>query len=56
MVLLSFVYQSFLRIYNLAVNLFSTPGNASLGEVVNRNLDGNAVTGQNSYIIHPELS
>ena len=36
--------------------LLSTPGNASLGEVVNRNLDGNAVTGQNSDIVHSKLS
>ena len=36
--------------------LLSAPGNASLSEVVNRNLNGNTVTGQNSDIVHSQLS
>ena len=36
--------------------LLCAPGYASFVEVVNRNLYGYAVTGQNSYIIHSELS
>ena len=36
--------------------LLSSPGNASLGKVVNRNLYGNAVTGQYSDIVHSKLS
>ena len=37
---------------NLPFELFHTPGNASLVEIVNRNLNGNTVTGQNTDIIH----
>ena len=36
--------------------LLSAPGNASLSEVVNRNLNGNTVTGQNSDIVHTKLT
>ena len=36
--------------------LLCTPGYASLCEVVNRNLYGNAVTGQYSDIVHSQLS
>ena len=36
--------------------LFCSPGNAALGQVVNRNLDGHAVTGQNLDIVHTKLS
>ena len=36
--------------------LLCTPGNASLGQVVDRNLDGYAVTGQYSDIVHTKLS
>ena len=35
--------------------LLCTPGYASLCEVVNRNLNGHAVTGQYSDIVHTEL-
>ena len=36
--------------------LLCTPSDASLVEVVNRNLNGNTVTGQNSDIIHSQLT
>ena len=36
--------------------LLCTPGYASFCEVVNRNLNGNAVTGQYSDIVHSKLS
>ena len=36
--------------------LLCTPSNTSLSEVVNRNLNSYAVTGQNSYIVHSKLS
>ena len=36
--------------------LFCSPGNASLGQVVDRNLDGHAVTGQNFDIVHTKLA
>ena len=36
--------------------LLCTPGNAALGQVIDRNLDGHAVTGQYSDIIHAKLS
>ena len=41
---------------NLPFELFHTPGNASLVEVVYRNLNSNTVTGQNTDIIHSQLS
>lgn len=36
--------------------LFCAPGNPSLGQVINRNLYGNAVTGQNFDIVHAKLA
>ena len=36
--------------------LLCTPGNASFGEVVNRNLNRNAVARQYSYIVHSQLT
>ena len=36
--------------------LFCSPGNASLGQVIDRNLDGHAVTGQNFDIVHTKLA
>ena len=36
--------------------LFCAPGNASLGQVINRNLNGYAVTGQNFDIVHTKLA
>ena len=36
--------------------LFGTPGNASLGEVIYRHLNGYAITGQNTDIVHAKLS
>ena len=36
--------------------LLCTPGYATLGEIVNRNLDGYSVTRQYSDIVHSELS
>jgi len=36
--------------------LFCSPGNAALGQVVDRNLNGHAVTGQNLDIVHTKLS
>ena len=36
--------------------LFSAPGYASFVEVVNRNLNGDFVTRQDSYVVHSELS
>ena len=36
--------------------LLCTPGNASLRKVIYRHLDGYAVTGQNSDIVHSQLS
>ena len=36
--------------------LLCTPGYAAFSEVVNRNLNGHAVTGQYSYIVHSQLS
>ena len=35
--------------------LLCPPGNASLGQVIDRNLDSHAVTGQYSDIVHTEL-
>ena len=46
-------FGSTLRISQI---LFCTPGNASLGQVVDRNLDGYTITGQNFDIIHPKLT
>jgi len=36
--------------------LFGTPGNAALGQVIDRDLDGYLITGQNPYIVHSELA
>ena len=36
--------------------LFRAPGNASLGQVINRNLNGYAIPGQNFNIVHTKLS
>ena len=36
--------------------LLCTPGDSALGQVINRNLNGHAVTGQNSNIVHSQLS
>ena len=47
---------TFILLYQPFLILLCTPGYTSLCEVINRNLNGNAVTGQNSYIIHSELS
>ena len=46
-------FGSTLRISQI---LFCTPGNASLGQVINRNLDGYAIAGQNFNIVHTKLS
>ena len=48
------VNQTFLAVF--CNELFCSPGNASLGQVVDRNLDGYAVTGQDLDIVHTELS
>ena len=40
----------------LILQLFCSPGDASLGQVVDRNLDGYSVTRQYSDIVHSELS
>ena len=47
---------TFILLYQPFLILLCSPGYASFSEVVNRNLNGNAVAGQNSYIIHSELS
>ena len=47
---------TFILLYQPFLILLCTPGYTSLCEVVNRNLNSNAVTGQNSYIIHSKLS
>jgi len=36
--------------------LFGTPSDAALGQVINRDLDGYLITGQNPYIVHSELA
>ena len=36
--------------------LLCTPSDASLGQVIDRNLNGYAIAGQNSNIIHSKLS
>lgn len=36
--------------------LFCPPGNASLGQVIDRNLDGHAVAGQNFNVIHTQFA
>ena len=36
--------------------LLSSPRDASLGQVIDRNLDGYAISGQNSDIVHSKLS
>ena len=36
--------------------LFCTPGDTSLGEVVNRYLNSNLIAGQNPYIVHSQFS
>ena len=46
--------QTFLTIF--CNKLFCSPGNAALGQVINRNLDGHAVTGQDLDIVHTKLS
>ena len=46
----------YLHGYQPFLNLFRTPGDATLVEVVNRNLNGHAVTGQNFDIIHTQLT
>ena len=46
-------FGSTLRISQI---LFCSPGNASLGQVINRNLNGYAIPGQNFNIVHTKLS
>ena len=41
---------------NLPFELFHTPSDASFGKVVYRHLNGYAVSGQNSDIVHSQLS
>jgi len=36
--------------------LLGTPSNASLGQIVYRHLNGNLVTGEDSYIVHSEFT
>jgi hypothetical protein len=36
--------------------LFGTPSDAALGQVIDRDLDGYLITGQNPYIVHSELA
>ena len=36
--------------------LFGAPGNATLGQVIDRNLDSHLVTRQNPYIVHSEFA
>ena len=47
---------TFILLYQPFLSLLCTPGNASLIEIVNRDLNGYAVTGQNSDIVHSQLS
>ena len=38
------------------LSLFFSPGDAALGQIVNRNLDRHRVTGENLDIVHAKLS
>ena len=42
--------------YQPFLNLFRTPGDTALIQVVNGNLNGHLVTGQNLDIVHSQLS
>ena len=46
--------QTFLTVF--CNELFCSPGNATLGQVINRNLNGHTVTGQNLNIVHTKLT
>lgn len=39
-----------------APRLFRAPRNTSLGQIIDRNFDGYAVTGQNPDVVHPQLA
>ena len=57
-------YHTFLAEFGFCISrsaisargLFCSPGNAALGQVIDRNLNGHAVTGQNFNIVHTKLS
>ena len=42
--------------FHLKLRLFSAPRYPPFGQVIDRNLDGDAVAGQDPDIIHPELT
>ena len=52
----SFVLTIPFLLYLDSAILLCSPGDTSLGQVIDRNLDGHAVTGQYSDIIHAKLS
>ena len=53
------LYHTFLALIwvqpSLCVGLFCSPSDASLGQVINRNLNGDAISGQDLDIIHTKL-
>ena len=52
----SFLALNFGSTLRISQILFCTPSDASLGQVINRNLDGHAISGQNFDIIHAKLA
>ena len=52
----SFLALNFGSTLRISQILFCTPRDASLGQVINRNLDGYAIAGQNFNIVHTKLS
>ena len=55
MVLLSFVLPTFLA-DKFGFCLFCPPGNAALGQVIDRNLNGHAVARQNLNVVHTQFA
>ena len=52
----SFLALNFGSTLRISQILFCTPSDASLGQVINRNLNGYAIAGQNFNIVHAKLS
>ena len=52
----SFLALNFGSTLRISQILFCTPSDASLGQVVDRNLNGYAIPGQNFDIVHTKLS
>ena len=52
----SFLALNFGSTLRISQILFCTPGDASLGQVINRNLNGHAIAGENADIVHAQLT